>query len=195
MKKIPVILLAVLIVVQLAVPVTMIVRKETVIANGKVFRFRTAPIDPADPFRGRYIDLNFEASRYDFTDSEDSIQGPDAYALIREDEEGYAEIAMVLDAPPGTTTDYVKIKLNQSGILNLFGGLGGSFTFPFERFYMDEEKAPHAEQIYRQAQRDTSFESYALVSIWNGGGVITDVLINGKSVRDITPEEMEQSEE
>ena len=41
------------------VPALMISEHEDVAANGKVLKFKTAPIDPYDAFRGKYIMLNF----------------------------------------------------------------------------------------------------------------------------------------
>ncbi|MBK6341440.1 MAG: GDYXXLXY domain-containing protein [Flavobacteriales bacterium] len=46
---------------QLAVPAWMIAGRERVLSQGEVFKFKTAPIDPRDPFRGEYVRLDFEA--------------------------------------------------------------------------------------------------------------------------------------
>ena len=185
MKKLSVILFFAVAAVQLAVPVTMIMRKEKVISDGKMFRFKTAPIDPSDPFRGKYIILNLEASDYKLSKEESEMDLDGAYAHIRENKEGYAEVADISETPPEDTADYVKIKSDNNSFFGSWFFSGASFHFPFERFYMDEEKAPAAEALYRRTQRDTAAISYALVSILNGGGVVTDVIINGKSVREI----------
>ena len=42
-------------VAQLTVPAWMIVSHERTLLTGKVFKFRTAPVDPYDAFRGRYV--------------------------------------------------------------------------------------------------------------------------------------------
>ena len=49
-----------LIVAQVAVPLQMIQQRETVLREGELFRFKTEPIDPADPFQGRYVWLQIE---------------------------------------------------------------------------------------------------------------------------------------
>ena len=46
---------------QLAVPGWMIYKHESVMREGAVYKFRTAPIDPRDPFRGEYVVLDFAA--------------------------------------------------------------------------------------------------------------------------------------
>lgn len=53
-------LLVVLAAAQLAVPASMIVQRETVLTQGRVYKFKTAPVDPVDAFRGRYVALRFE---------------------------------------------------------------------------------------------------------------------------------------
>ena len=44
------------------VPSKMILDREDILKNGEEFKFLTQPIDPSDPFRGKYITLNSEMS-------------------------------------------------------------------------------------------------------------------------------------
>jgi uncharacterized membrane-anchored protein len=46
---------------QLAVPASLIWKREQTLRHGSVWKFRTAPVDPVDAFRGRYVALEFEA--------------------------------------------------------------------------------------------------------------------------------------
>ena len=55
------ILLLLLVCLQLFVPAKMIYDHEAILNKGKVFKFKTAPVDPSDPIRGKYITLQFEA--------------------------------------------------------------------------------------------------------------------------------------
>jgi hypothetical protein len=59
------------------------------------------------------------------------------------------------------------------------------FNLPFDRFYLEESKASEAERVYWQAQRDTAQVAYGLVTIGKGRAVLTDVMINDRSVVDI----------
>lgn len=52
-------------VVQLYVPSKMIWDREEVLRTGTEYKFRTAPIDPTDPFRGKYITLRFDDNTVD----------------------------------------------------------------------------------------------------------------------------------
>ncbi len=62
------------------------------------------------------------------------------------------------------------------------------YKLPFDRFYMEESKAPQAEQLYWKAQRDSAQVVYALVSIGQGQAVLQDVIINDRPIIDIINE-------
>ncbi len=51
---------ALLVIVQWLVPGQLIWKKEKVLAEGVTYKFQSAPVDPNDPFRGKYIVLNFK---------------------------------------------------------------------------------------------------------------------------------------
>lgn len=51
-------------IVQWFVPGKMIWDKEAVLRKGKVFNFRTEPVDPSHPFKGRYIALSFKENEF-----------------------------------------------------------------------------------------------------------------------------------
>ena len=53
---------------------------------------------------------------------------------------------------------------------------------PFDRFYMEESKAPKAEKVYNAANSDQRKETYALVYIKDGTAVLNDVIIDGQSI-------------
>src|SRR3546814_13529022 len=52
-------LLAIALVLQWALPASLAARSEYVLRNGARYYLRTAPVDPVDAFRGRYVDLQF----------------------------------------------------------------------------------------------------------------------------------------
>src|SRR3546814_15739493 len=52
-------LLAIALVLQWALPASLAARSEYVLRNGARYYLRTAPVDPADAFRGRYVALQF----------------------------------------------------------------------------------------------------------------------------------------
>jgi uncharacterized membrane-anchored protein len=182
--KIPLALLfAAMVAVQLAVPLHSIYEHERVAVVGKGYLFRATVVDPYDPFRGRYITLGFGNSRIVV----DTLQGwPEtggytpAYVSFRIDNEGFAQIADVRPQAP-ETDDYLKAECQANRIgdsTELF------IVYPFTRFYMEEFKAPEAERIYREATSDPAREVRALVRVWRGKAVLTDVQVDGASLRD-----------
>jgi uncharacterized membrane-anchored protein len=59
-KKILILAFALMVVAQFYVPISMITESEDILSEGTPYKFRTAPIDPNDPFRGKYITLSFK---------------------------------------------------------------------------------------------------------------------------------------
>ncbi len=170
-----------MVLVQLYVPISMIFKQESVIDTGKSFKFKTAPIDPNDPFRGKYITLRFEEESVTVTDLKAWHGVKAGYALISRNNEGFAKIiAVEKDKPNGK--DYVEVKINnhfQIGPGKLF------FELPFNRFYLEESKAKPAENIYVESQIDSLSTTYALVKIKDGVAVLEDVLIDGISIGEL----------
>lgn len=178
-KKIFFSLFILLAIAQLYVPAKMIMDREDVIKTGKEFKFKTAPVDPNDVFRGKYIWLQYDARDVEIVKEEDWLRDEEVYVLLASDQNGYAKISSVQKDKPEGNADYVKVKVDQVSKNKL------SVNFPFNRFYMEESKAQTAEDITREASRDTEKQTYALVNIKNGEAVLRDVLINGISVREL----------
>ena len=164
--------------VQISLPAKMILDMEDVINNGREFHFETAPIDPNDPFRGKYIDLNFTD---DFILSKDSswMYGDEIYVSIRTGDDGFAEIEGVSRTEPQGTSDYIKTQVSY------FDTEGKLYVeFPFDVYYMEESKAGDAEDAYRDS-RSSEKPAFALVRIKDGNFSLLDVVIDGMSVKDL----------
>lgn len=171
---------------QLAVPLSMISRSERTISEGHEFWFRTAPVEPYDPLRGKYMTLSFDDVNW--TDSTaggwgHQDEGSDIFIVLQVDSEGFAIPAMITREPPVHTMDYVVAKLayiSEDSLTTLH------ISYPFTRFYMVEEKSSDAEQIYWDSNRsDTNSVTYAVVMVQSGQSVLTDVSIDGVSIRDL----------
>ncbi|MEM6841874.1 MAG: GDYXXLXY domain-containing protein [Bacteroidota bacterium] len=180
-KKIILILFILLALIQLYVPAKMILSREEVIASGSEYKFKTAPVDPYDPFRGRYITLNFQEIKVPVADLSDWKEGDDVYAVLGTDEEGFAIFTEALKSPPDADQDYLATQVEYM-VENEEKGL--LLILPFNRYYMEEFKAPAAEQAYRDAGNSTGREAYALVMIKEGEAVLKDVLIDGVPIRE-----------
>jgi uncharacterized membrane-anchored protein len=179
------ILLSVFILVALAqlyVPAKMIFDKEDTLETGIDYKFITAPIDPTDPFRGKYIILGYKDNVTIIDNEKDWVSGEIVYVFLKNDQNGFAKIKSVSKEKPTDSQDFLKAKL--SAVSN-DGTNKLTIYFPFDRYYMEESKASDAEEIYAKSLQDTTQLTYALVSIKNGDAVLKDVLIDGVSIKEI----------
>lgn len=184
MKKIILPLFIVMCLVQWYVPAKMIVDQEAVLKEGKVYKFKTAPVDPADPFRGKYIILSFEENRFHVRDYNEWLNVHDVYVSLT-DSAGFARIHDISLTEP-QDADYVKARVNY---VTSYEPYTLFIEYPFERFYLEESKASEAEKIYWESQRNDSTQvTYAEVSVRNGEAALTDVKINDRSIVDIVTE-------
>ncbi len=189
MKKLSLILLLILVAAQFAVPFSLIQRKEHILRDGKVFRFLTRPIDPADPFQGRYVRLGFKHDHIPWseTDSVDLGYKAKIYALIETGDDGFARFTGWSQEKPAQG-NYLETRYrgpyqrwNSETKSSVYKGM--RIDIPFDRFYMDEAKAPHAEALARDSSRTTN--CWAEVRIMDGKAVIEDVFAEGQSLREL----------
>ena len=162
---------------QAFVPLKMVYDNEITVSRGTVFKFKTEPIDPSDPFRGKYVALNFQENTVVVKDSVYPV-GEQLYALVSNDSAGFAVITGIAKVRPQNTTNYITVKSNgcYEGLLRL--------DLPFNVFYMEEGKAQEAENGYRKyTKQDTYNPAYAQVAVKEGNAVVTDVIIDGLSIR------------
>ncbi|MCK5028785.1 MAG: GDYXXLXY domain-containing protein [Bacteroidales bacterium] len=171
--------------VQLYLPAKMIFDKEKAISSGTEYKFKTAPVDPTDPFRGKYITLRFEETQFIVTDETEWMYGEDAYVILTTDDEGYAKISCVSKTEPFDDVDFVKAKVSY---ISSIDGKNLSIEYPFNRFYMEESKALEAEIVYGETWNNQASVTYALVNVKGNEAVLTDVLIDGVSIREIVKE-------
>jgi uncharacterized membrane-anchored protein len=171
---------------QIYTPAEMINGREAVIANGKMFKFNTEPVDPADVMRGRYINLYFRENKLELDGKNSYINGQDAYIVLEEDENGYAKISKLSKEKPAETTDYLKIKIGN--VVPNENPTSVFIDYPFDRFYMEENKAPKAEKLYNDSRLHSAKPTYAIVMVLDGVGVLTDVLIDDRPIRELVEE-------
>jgi uncharacterized membrane-anchored protein len=175
-------------VVQLAVPVGQIRKYEDILRTGAVYKFRTAPVDPYDAFRGRYVALNYADTVATLRQGEKLEYRAPAYVALRKDEAGFAQFVEISGQPP-VDGDFLSVEyLNTSG----GGAVKARFRLTFDRFFMEETKAPRAEVAYwkygnRRGRKGAP--TYVIVRIKDGRGVIEDLYIKGKPIRDFLAEE------
>jgi uncharacterized membrane-anchored protein len=179
-KKNILLLFTLIVLAQLYVPLQMIFNQEDIIKTGTEFKFQTAPIDPYDPFRGKYITLFFKEREIKVKNAKKYISGETIFATIITNKNGFAKVSSISKTKPKNNDSYLKLKigftLNNDKI---------AIDFPFNRFYMNENIASKAEKIYQESSVKKKNETYALVAVKNGEAVIKDVRINEVSFKDL----------
>lgn len=177
------IILPVFIIVGLAqwlVPAQMIWKREEVLKNGNTFRFLTEPVDPTNPFIGKYITLNFKEDVGWDPNGHSYEQGQTIYVLLENDNAGFAHVKGITTNEPTNQTGYVKAKVRYSSNYANSDSVEVNIDYPFDKFYMEEKKAPKAEAEYREASRNPTSTTYAQVKIWKGVAVTENVFIDNK---------------
>lgn len=151
---------------------TVVFQKERLLASGKPYKFKVRPVDPADPFRGRYIVLNFEANSFKVAAENRFVYGRSIYVLLGTDSAGFAMIRDVSLTEPASG-DYVKASLDYPR----YDKHEIVIDYPFETFYMEESKAPKAERAL-SGRADSLRSVYAKVYVKNGESAIENVYVN-----------------
>ncbi|HLV93508.1 MAG TPA: GDYXXLXY domain-containing protein [Aequorivita sp.] len=184
-KKTIITVFVIVAIIQLAVPAKMIWDKESILKTGKEFKFETAPVDPSDPFRGKYITLEFKENSYKIQSGSEWQEGEEVYVILNTNSKGFATIKDLSKAKPDEGLDYVKATIQY-----ITGPLLDNVivSYPFDRFYMEESKAYEAEKAYNETQLDSIKTTYALVNIKKGNAALKDVMIDGVSIIDIVNE-------
>jgi uncharacterized membrane-anchored protein len=176
-------LFALVALLQWALPLGLIVQHERTLSEGTVYRFRTAPVDPVDPFRGRYVALQFPAATYAVPPDWERPRGL-AYAPVLRGADGEAVLGAPQATPPAAG-DYLPVRLRwvEEGRVQV--------QLPFDRYYLDERLAPEAERLYREAAAARTgdaapgaLSAHVQVRIRKGHGVLEDLLIDGQPLRE-----------
>lgn len=193
MKNIIFLLFILLCAAQLFVPAQMAWSAKDVLVNGEVFKFKTIPVDPNDPFRGKYITLRFTEQIYtlDTLTWNDWQRNETFYASLGLDAAGFATIDYL--SPYSFTSEKSYLVVKKKYATTYKDSVSIQLQFPFERFYLEENKAPIAERIFRDANRTAREQTYALVRIKDGEAVLEDVRIGEQSLRDLAQEELQRT--
>jgi uncharacterized membrane-anchored protein len=187
MRKLILPAFALMVLAQWAVPIKMIVDSESVLKSGTEYRFRTEPIDPSDPFRGKYVTLRFNAERFETDTMYKFTNGEQVYALLSVDSLGFAQVRNLYPYQP-TDQDFNMLKTRVSYASVFEGKQSVTLDFSFDRFYVEESKASQTERVYWNAQRDSAQVAYAVVRIQNGQGIIEELMINNRPILEIVRE-------
>jgi len=172
MNMLRILIFCVLALAQLAVPAAMVWQREQTLKQGRVWKFRTAPVDPVDAIRGRYIALRFAAEEFDAPVKFESGNKP-VYAVLKQDTDGFAEVDH-LTTETVVTDDVVPVNSAwwSSGKQHV--------SFPFDKFWVAEANAPEAERAYIENNRRDKQNAYVTVRVRHGDAALDQLFIDNK---------------
>jgi uncharacterized membrane-anchored protein len=162
--------------VQIGVPASMILHNESTLSGGEIYRFRCAPVDPVDPFRGRYVALDFDQSRFEGAVPDQVVDGSTAYAKLDRDGDGFAVIESLSPAPPGDG-DYLTVRVRHRSDESAW------LALPFDRYYMEESLAPEAERAYRE--RAAGRQAWVEVRVRDGHAVLEELYLDDRPIGEV----------
>ena len=149
-------------------PVNKIIKFEYPSVAPEEIKFKTAVNDPYDPMRGRYVRLRVRPDRVNTSDKKSRFKYRDkGYAVIAKDKNGFARILRLEKTAAGIKKGELAVKVSQIWYFSSWKKKTAYYTFqwPFDRFYLNELKAPELE-----AELQSRKTPFALkVRIWPDG--------------------------
>ena len=170
---------AVVAVAQWGVLARLIGTQERILREGVAYRFRTAPVDPYDAFRGRYVALALEPQVALWPEgAEKPDRGESFYVVLGVDSNGAASVrGASLQRPE--SGDFLRVRLAYSP-----GPDQVQFRYLVDRFYLPEDEAPRAEALYREHSRRGRQDAQVVLRVRKGEAVAEDLLVEGRPIRE-----------
>lgn len=175
MNKLRLIIFLVVALAQISVPASMIWKRQRTLREGRLWKFRTVPVDPVDAMRGRYLVLRFEAE--EFPRAEPVRYWETLYVRLKEDAHGFAVVDHVNETATG---DDHTVRAENLGYYEGKQRL----RFSFDRFWVTEARAPAAEKAYAEHSRREKIDAYATVRVFADDAAIEELYIAGQPLRD-----------
>ena len=157
---------------QLAVPASLIWKREHTLRQGSVWKFRTAPVDPVDVFRGRYVALHFEVATQQISPPANTNYGDTVFVTLKANAEGFAEIDQVSTTKP-IGDDFMTAEMS-----------GTSISVPFDKYWVTERDAPAAETAYGNLSRRGNQNAFATVRVFRGDAALEQLYLDNQPLGD-----------
>ncbi len=161
--------------IQWFIPIRMISEKHIIWMEGREYKFQMTPLDPEDPFRGKYLQLRFEENHYRADDQSDWQSGDPVYVQLKRNAQGFVRIIGLARSVPTGDVDFVK-----ATVRNTHGedSLQMYIDYPFDRYYINEKISGALEERFRETVQDSAALNYALVRIRSGEAILKEVYLD-----------------
>ena len=167
------------------IPVKKIIAFEAPGTQPLTVDFNIQGYDPYDPGRGHYLALQIVPIKLK-EEKFKNLYTQQYYILLKQGKDGFAEVAEVRENRPEKGY-YIQCLINSKYDIIQKKNVYEVRNFPWKRFYINEDLAKAAEEILQK--QNTGENSRLRVKLYEGGGsVVEDLLINGKSIRELAKE-------
>ncbi len=155
----------------LLIPAYLVFKSESILTDGTLYKFRPQAYDPFDPFRGKFLRMNYDTG--DIPCNEDVDEDQTVYVSVGVDEEGYAFFEEVFTKPP-KDKDYVK------SVVRYTHGNEVDIEIPdnMRKYFINEDKALDAEHVFFE-ERDSI---YIGVRILDGEARLEDIYVHNQPI-------------
>ncbi|HET8883065.1 MAG TPA: GDYXXLXY domain-containing protein [Solimonas sp.] len=169
-------LLALAIVLQWALPASLAARSEYVLRHGARYYLRTAPVDPLDAFRGRYVALRFADVEVRLPAGTDWRAGMRVAVPLSTGADRFARFGVPSPTAPARG-DFIIATLGSVGLDGR-----ATLVLPFDRYYLNERLAPAAERAYREVSNSPA-PAYVSIRVRDGAAVLEQLFIDNQTVQ------------
>ncbi|MEN9997322.1 MAG: hypothetical protein RI922_312 [Bacteroidota bacterium] len=160
--------------VLIAVPIYIIFSSEAILEKGHQHKVKLEGFDPFDPFRGKYLMLNYDFS----VDCDQTMEEGDAgFVVLEKDENGFSYFSKVTIQAP-IHDDYVKCT-----VYNVYNGKAEIQLDNIGKYFINESKAKSAEELLMESVQIDSNGAYATIRVLNGECRLEEVYVKGKPLK------------
>ena len=172
---------ALLMLLYLGYPLSMIQGVEQISIEGHSYRIRPIPVDPFDAFRGAYLTLSYN-TRIDYPQANEAFKKDQTvYVEMDRDSLGYHYFASVQANPPSHSA-YFKTQINRVDSNRVSIKTPDNIT----RYFLPEKWAKKAEKAYwdRNRRGTDANDVYIDVKVLDGEIMIDELYMDGWPILD-----------
>ena len=166
---------------QWLLPLAGVWRHERVVTRGVPVRLRCTSPDPYDPLRGRYLAVRPEDTPLPRPEGMPKEGAVPVWATLEEGDDGLSQVeSLSLEPVSGPTV--IRLMARSPSSTREDGAV--SLEWPFDRLYLNERLAPDADRLVAERWR-AGAKPVAEIRLLDGRAVLTDVLVDGVSIREV----------
>lgn len=184
----------VLAIIQISASASIIYKYEDTLRNGKAYKFKTAPVDPYDAFRGKYVLLGLETQTIKLPKDYKEYTGQKVFVTLKQDKNGFSSVDKLYPEKPDTD-DFITATIQYIRPVGDKNDMNADLYLPIDRYYMEEDIAPKAEEAYRRMNSRSntgSKNSYIKVRIKSGNPVIEELYLDNLPIREYIDKEIKE---